>query len=167
VVHFEYAQAAPGSALVSPIVTDFTRREQGLIRYRMNDLFDLDPRPCPCGSAFQAVRRIEGRSDDAFLLADKAGVGQLVTPDILRNAVVDADPRINDFRIVQTGPASIAVHLPEGLDADLDARVSAGLETALARRGLAAAVTVQRGIALDFTRKLRRVSRDWRDPAQP
>ena len=167
VVHFEYEWPISGSSLASPIVTDFTRREQGLIRYRMNDLFELDDRPCPCGSAFQAVRRIEGRSDDAFLLADRAGVRQLVTPDIVRNAVVDADPLIDDFRIIQTGPATIAIHLPEALPEVVDAKVRAGLDAALARRGLVAAIAVYLGIAPDFTRKLRRVSREWRETDQP
>lgn len=167
VVHFEYGAPISGSTLVSPIVTDFTRREQGLIRYRMNDLFELDDRPCPCGSAYQAVRRIEGRCDDAFLLADRSGVLQLVTPDIVRNAVVDADPVIDDFRIIQMGPATIVVHLREGLPDAIDGKVKAGLDAALARRGLVAGIAVQRGIALDFTRKLRRVCREWRDTDQP
>jgi putative adenylate-forming enzyme len=166
VVHFEFDRPDPNGPLVSPIVTDFTRREQGMIRYRMNDLFELSERPCPCRSAYRAVKRIEGRSDDAFLLADGAGTYHLVTPDILRNAVVDADRGIDDFRIVQTGPAAIAVSLPEGLPHAVDEKVRAGLDAALARRGLAAEIVMKRGIALDFTRKLRRVQRDWRGPDQ-
>lgn len=166
VVHFEFDRPDPGSPLVSPIVTDFTRREQGLIRYRMNDLFELDDRPCPCGSAYQAVRRIEGRRDDAFLLADWSGVFQLVTPDILRNAVVDADRTIDDFRIVQAGPAVITVALPDALSPAVDDKVRAGLAAALARRGLVAEIWVTRGITIDFSRKLRRVRRDWAGPDQ-
>lgn len=162
VVHFEFSRPDPDGALVSPIVTDFTRRAQGMIRYRMNDLLELDDAPCPCGSAFQAVKRVEGRSDDAFLLSDGAGAEQLVTPDIIRNAVVDADRAIRDYRVVQTGRAAIEVSLETALDAGVDERVKAALNAVLARRGLSATVKVTRGITTDFGRKLRRVSRAWR-----
>lgn len=161
VMHFEFSRPDPSSALVSPIVTDFTRRAQAMIRYRMNDLIELDPMPCRCGSAYQAVKRIEGRSDDSFLLTDQAGEAQLVTPDILRNAIVDTDPAIRDFRVVQTGAATITVSLEPGLSGGLDDRVRASLGAALARRGLSAEITIHRGIAADFTRKLRRISRQW------
>lgn len=167
VVHFEFTRPDPDGRLVSPIVTDFTRRQQGMIRYRMNDLLELADRRCPCGSAYRAVTRIEGRSDDAFLLADRSGVLRLVTPDILRNAVIDADPAIDDFRIVQKGPVDIVVSLPHGLPAEADRKSLAGLEAALARRGLAARLSVERGIAVDFSRKLRRVRREWKGPDQP
>lgn len=166
VVHFEFERPDPDSSLVSPIVTDFTRREQGMIRYRMNDLIELDSRSCKCGSAFQAVRRIEGRSDDAFLLADRSGRVQLVTPDTLRNAVVDADQAIDDFRIIQTDPETIEVLLPEELSETTAAQVRTALDTALNWRGLIAKISVKRGIELDFSRKLRRVRREWRGPYQ-
>lgn len=166
VVHFAFQRPNPGSPLVSPIVTDFTRREQGMIRYQMNDLLELDDRPCKCGSAYQAVRRIEGRSDDVFLLTDRSGKIQLVTPDILRNAVVDADQSINDFRIVQTGADAITVSLPEALPKTTAAKVGAALDSAIARRGLTAKILVKQGISLDFSRKLRRVYREWQGPDQ-
>jgi putative adenylate-forming enzyme len=167
VVHFDYSRPDPASPLVSPIVTDFTRRAQGLIRYRMNDLIELDPIPCACGSAFQAVKRIDGRCDDAFLLRDQAGTAQLVSPDILRNAVVDADPAIRDFRIIQTGPAAINVTLEVGSPGASREHVHAALRTVLDRRGLEAEISIGRGITIDFTRKLRRVARQWQPSDQP
>lgn len=166
VVHFEFSRPDPESPLLSPIVTDFTRRAQGMIRYRMNDLVEPDLDPCPCGSAFQAVRRVEGRADDIFLLADAAGTLRMVTPDVLRNALLDADPMIRDFRLVQTGAQAIEVSLEHGLPQESDVRVRDALEQALARRGVAAAIAVRRGIATDFNRKLRRVSRAWQPPGQ-
>ena len=164
-VHFEFSKPDAESALVTPIVTDFTRRAQAMIRYRMNDLLELDEAPCPCGSAFQAVKRIEGRADDCFLLADGSGQMQLVTPDILRNTIVDADPAIRDYRAVQTGAAEIVVTLEAALPGDTDARVRTALAAKLARRGLKADIAVERGIVTDFTRKLRRVIRRWQPPA--
>lgn len=167
VVHFEYSRPDPSSALASPIVTDFTRRAQAMIRYRMNDLLVLDSKPCPCGSAFQAVKQIEGRCDDAFLLVDNAGTLQLVTPDILRNAIVDADPTIRDFRAVQTGQAAITVSLDATVTDEVRNRAHSALSAVLARRRLKANISVNRGISTDYVHKLRRVSRQWRPSHQP
>ncbi|BEV11426.1 adenylate-forming protein [Asticcacaulis sp. DW145] len=162
VVHFEFEQSITDSALVSPVVTDFTRREQGMIRYRMNDLFELDHARCPCQSAFQAVARIDGRCDDAFLLADQSGARQLVSPDVLRNAIVRSDPTIDDFRLIQTGPDDIVLQLSDALGATVARKAALEVETMLKRRGLTANLTLRHGIVADYTRKLRRVRRDWR-----
>ena len=71
VVHFEFEPVSGAPDLVSPIVTDFTRRTQMTARYRMNDILRLDNRRCACGSAMQAVAEIIGRRDDAFLLPNR------------------------------------------------------------------------------------------------
>lgn len=160
-VHFEW-QPSSDSGLVAPLVTDFTRTTQVMARYRMNDLLRLSDATCPCGSPLQAVARIEGRQDDSFELVDGAGQWRMITPDVLRNAVVDADRRITDFRIVQTGSAAIAVHLDADLPADSDVLVTASLLRLFTRLGVEApALSFQRGLTLDVDRKLRRVRREW------
>lgn len=161
VVHFEFSRPDPSSALVSPIVTDFTRRAQAMIRYRMNDLIELDPAPCPCGSVYQAVKRIEGRQDDIFLLTDNAGKLRIITPDVLRNAVVDSHPAIKDFRIVQTGPAAVMVRLADEAPASINALVEHALSARFSLLGVCPTIRFERGIAIDFDCKLRRVRRDW------
>jgi putative adenylate-forming enzyme len=161
-VRFEWV-ASGDSGLVTPLVTDFTRRTQIMARYRMNDLLELSDRPCPCGSPLQAVARIEGRHDDAFELRDGRGAWRMITPDVLRNAVVDADRRITDFRIVQIGEDAVAVQLDPALPPESDAAVTAALLALFERIGVVApAVTVTRGLTVDYDRKLRRVRREWR-----
>ena len=162
VVHFEWQRPDAASALVMPLITDFTRRDQSMIRYRMNDLLELADTPCACGSPYRAVTRIEGRHDDAFLLRTASGGLRLVTPDVLRNAVVDASALIQDFRVVQTGADAIVVTLDAGLAPQVDAAVLCSLQARLAPLGvLPLHITVARGLSLPFDRKLRRVRRDW------
>lgn len=148
-------EPVPDSNLAGLVFTDMVRRIQPMIRYRMNDLLELDPTPCPCGLALQPVRRIEGRMDDCLSVG-----GRLVTPDVVRNAVVDADPRIDDFRIVQTGPAALRIALPATLPRDADLKVAQALERTLAPFG-AVTLDLVRGIETPTDRKLRRVRRDF------
>jgi putative adenylate-forming enzyme len=159
VVHFEWDQPDPDSPLRSPIVTDFTRRTQAMIRYRMNDLLELADEPCRCGSAFQAVRRIVGRQDDTFLMSAGNGVRRMVTPDVLRNAVVDSHPAIEDFRVVQTAADAMVVTLAVDLPSAIDACVVASLGKRLGELGIVARIDVVRGLTVPHDSKLRRVRR--------
>ncbi|MBA4342785.1 MAG: hypothetical protein C0423_11625 [Methylibium sp.] len=166
VVHFEWQPAAEGSELLTPLVTDFTRQAQAMIRYRMNDLLALQAGACPCGSPLQPVRSIEGRRDDVFWLQSELR-WKLVTPDVVRNAIVDASPAIRDFRAVQTGPCHIEVALPLDLPVELDGVVTRALLSRLAPFAVEAVqINVVRGIELHTDRKLRRVRRDWTPPTQ-
>jgi putative adenylate-forming enzyme len=166
VVKFEWQKADPQSNLVSPIVTDFTRSEQAMVRYRMNDLMQLSDAPCPCGLPYQAVARIEGRQDDIFRLVAPDGDLLMVTPDVLRNAVVDAHPAIRDFRIVQTGANNISVTLAADLPDEINAVVEASIAARLRPFGVRpVTIHIGRGLTLPFDHKLRRVRRAW-NPGQ-
>ena len=114
VVHFEFEPVTNATDLVTPIVTDFTRRTQITARYRMNDILRLDSNRCACGSALQAVSEIIGRRDDAFVLPnrDRSKPPVMLTPDLLRNAVLGADRIIDDFRVRRIEENRIEVVLP-------------------------------------------------------
>ncbi len=159
VVIFEF-QPVPGSDLVTPIITDFTRTTQIMARYRMNDLLRLSREPCRCGSPLQAVTEIVGRHDDVFRLGPHL---TLITPDILRNAILDADRRIDDFRLVQTGQHHIRLHLAANLPTESGIAARDNLATVLRKAGIAN-VTIEliNQIEQPLAQKLRRVRCDWR-----
>ncbi len=161
VVHFEWHRDAAWPGLCEPVVTDFTRRAQAMIRYRMNDLIELADEPCGCGNAFQPVRRIAGRADDLLLIEGPDGQVRTVTPDVVRNAIVDADPAVSDYRVVQTGPRQLRVNLQADLSEAAEERVRAELVRRLGAMGLAPDIAIRRGISVPFDRKLRRVLRQF------
>lgn len=163
IVAFEWGSVPGSGALAVPIVTDFTRSTQIVARYRMNDLLRLSDAPCACGSPLQAVASVEGRADDVFLLGGGAQRDLVtVTPDVIRNAVVDADRRILDFRVVQTGPRRVELSLARELAGDAAAAAAANLAAALAKAGAGPVdVELRPGIEIPTDRKLRRVRRAW------
>lgn len=158
-VAFEF-EPAPGG-LVSPLVTDFTRSTQIMARYRMNDLLRLSDERCACGSPLQRVASVEGRQDDVFHLRG-AGKDILVTPDVMRNAVIDADRRIQDFRIVQTGADVIQLSLAADLPSEAAQSAASMLKVAIEKVGASVEIDLKAGIEAPYDRKLRRVRRDWR-----
>lgn len=164
-VAFEWEKPIADSDLISPIITDFTRSTQIMARYRMNDLLELASNACACGSPLQSVRKILGRCDDVFMLPDPDGRQLLITPDVIRNAVVDADRRIEDFRVTQTGPAQAEVRLPEDMGLELAGRAAAAVLQTLREAGVGAVdVTAAVGISTPYDKKLRRIHRAWTPP---
>ena len=144
-----------GEGLVSPRMTDFSRRYQVMSRYQMNDLLQLSDKPCACGSPLQAVEAVVGRQDDVFWFDEI-----MVTPDVLRNAVLNADPSIEDFRLRQGTDGRVELALPLGLSEMVKAAALQGVETLLKRRGVEASVGLAELDQADlYARKLRRVER--------
>jgi putative adenylate-forming enzyme len=160
VVKFEF-EPVEGTDLVNPIITDFTRREQAMIRYRMNDLLRLSPERCACGSPLQAVLAVEGRMDDVFELAGEDGTVHSVMPDVMRNTVIDSGREITDFRLQQTGADKIVLTLSPRMDFETCARAKSALATLLESRGIKAEIEVKQATLAIGMRKLRRVERAW------
>ncbi|TAE46121.1 MAG: adenylate synthase [Bacteroidetes bacterium] len=90
-----------------PVIYDFTRMTQPMLRYELNDLLHPRPDPCPCGSVFMAIDRIEGRSDDCFLMDTAEGQRITLFPDVLRHVVLGADSRFRSYLMEQTSASEI------------------------------------------------------------
>ncbi|WP_167090195.1 F390 synthetase-related protein [Massilia frigida] len=89
-----------------PIVTDFSRTTQLIVRYRLDDVLRVRLTPCACGAAGRAIEAVEGRCDDVLWLPG-AHHGALVAlyPDMVRQAVTSAPAALPDYRIEQHGMA--------------------------------------------------------------
>ncbi|QQA42094.1 CoF synthetase [Pelagovum pacificum] len=153
-VHFEF-EPAPGG-LVRPLVTCFRRQTQVMARYRMTDLLRLSDHACPCGSPLRVVAEIIGRDDDVFRF-QVDGRTLLVTPDVLRNSILKADRRIDDFRLVQT-VKGVELHLSPILPEDAADAALRRVRELLTGRGVDTQVSLdRRALTLETGRKLRRV----------
>lgn len=162
-MHFELPVVGDDPDLREMIITDFSRDVQIMARYRMNDLVRLKPGICACGSPTRRIAEVVGRMDDCFHLMGQGGV--MVTPDIIRNAIVDADRSITDYRVFQTSPTHIEIWLPNGTDADVQAKALRAMNTALSIKKAVVNVTVQTTELGRFDDgKLRRVQNRYRKP---
>lgn len=85
----------------TPLITDFTRRTQPIVRYRLDDILVRRTEPCPCGQASMALERIEGRCDDQLLLPGLQGTAQRVFADLCRRVIANALPAVADYRLTQ------------------------------------------------------------------
>lgn len=146
-----------------PVITDFTRITQPIVRYRLDDILVKRATPCPCGSHEMALERIEGRCDDLLRLPGANGTQVEVFADGVSRAIAQTLPRSADYRLVQTGRDSLALYVesPAAQLSHYQAHLSAYLE----RVGVAAA-TLQWELhaslpASDFSAKRRRILRRY------
>lgn len=97
-----------------PIITDFSRKTQPIVRYRLNDILTERANPCPCGSPHMAIERIEGRCDDVFYLRGlSASDRELVPvfPDFISRAMISASTEVEEYKAVQHAPGVLEVSL--------------------------------------------------------
>jgi putative adenylate-forming enzyme len=87
------------SGRFTPIVTNFFRTTQPVIRYKLDDILVLDPTPCECGSVFTKLKKIEGRCDDILKVKDVNNKEYLLFPDFVRRAIIQADEMIQEYKI--------------------------------------------------------------------
>ncbi|WP_010095579.1 F390 synthetase-related protein, partial [Burkholderia ubonensis] len=82
-----------------PVITDFTRSTQPIVRYRLDDVLAVRRAPCPCGSPALAIERIEGRCDDMLVLPARDGTPRTVFADVCARALAQALPLRADYRL--------------------------------------------------------------------
>ena len=101
-----------------PIISDFKRSTQPIIRYRLNDILVASKQPCKCGDARESIDSIMGRQDDIFLLKKRnGGEYEQIVPDFIRRAVMQIHPDITAYRAIQRSADEIEVQLlPEDLE---------------------------------------------------
>lgn len=145
----------------TPLITDFTRSTQPIVRYRLDDVLVRQTEPCPCGQPSMAIARIEGRRDDQLMLPDAFGQPQVVFADLCSRAIANALPLISDYRLVQSGERQLQL-MADCSEAEL-AHCQAQLSALFERQGIASAdlewqLMVQ-AVMPQFDRKRRRIIR--------
>ncbi|MEL6538544.1 MAG: adenylate cyclase, partial [Bacteroidota bacterium] len=121
-----------------PIITDFLRRTQPVVRYELNDIIHPGP-PCSCGLASMTIARIEGRSDDVFRFTNTKGENCTIYPDFLRRAVIGASDFITDYRVSQVSDRQMTYYLEVETGTEVEPvkqKVEQALKQLLGRLGL-------------------------------
>ncbi|MFT5467841.1 MAG: putative adenylate-forming enzyme [Verrucomicrobiales bacterium] len=136
----------------TPIITDFRRVSQPIIRYRLDDVLIEHPDK---DSIFTVVERIEGRCDDVIRFGEAT-----CFPDFIRHAILRASPEIRDYRAQQLldGSLEIALDGPDSCQAPVAVQIDE-----LARNLKTSAPPIRfvefRKHEVASGRKLRRISR--------
>ena len=92
-----------------PIITDFRRTSQPIVRYRLNDVLIKSTKVCKCGNPSLIISKIEGREDDIFIF-DSEKDDVLVYPDFISRCLVYVDD-IEDYRVVQLSKNEIKIYI--------------------------------------------------------
>jgi putative adenylate-forming enzyme len=119
-VHIEPQWLDEGRTRFKPIITDFRRTSQPIIRYVLDDVIHLGSRQ---DHVFKHIERIEGRCDDVLSLIWRDGSAVPVYPDFLVRAIL-FEGAVGDFRIVQLAKdlLHIEAHDRDGLN--IERRIS-------------------------------------------
>lgn len=148
-----------------PIISDFKRKTQPIIRYRLNDILVASKQPCGCGDARESIDSIMGRQDDIFLLKKNSGEGfEQVIPDFIRRAVMQMHPEITAYCAIQKSPEEIEIQLlPEGLE---DISLQGFKQVWQKMKTIEPSITLAKYSFKPSTTKLRRIRRDFDLPSK-
>jgi putative adenylate-forming enzyme len=145
-----------------PIVTDFSRETQPIVRYRLNDVLVASHEQCSCGSATRVISAIEGRCDDMLRLPGKHGAPVEVFADAISRVLLQSLPLDTDYRLTQTAASDLL--LEADLAGDQQQSVRRALTEFFEQQGVATPLRwtfLVKVPSVDFTRKRRRIIRQW------
>jgi putative adenylate-forming enzyme len=79
-----------------PIITDFSRHSQPVVKYKLNDILQVKKTVCACGSNRMAIEKIIGRDDDVLIFKNIK-----VYPDLLARKIALCTDRFQKYTITQ------------------------------------------------------------------
>lgn len=95
----------------SPIITDFRRTTQPIIRYYLNDILTIKESGCSCGSVMTPIEQIEGRCDDIFYFNTTKDKVIPIFPDFVRRWIIATSNEIEEYKVIQHHQMSLEVQL--------------------------------------------------------
>jgi len=136
-VHIEPEWLDAEHTRFQPIITDFTRHTQLIVRYRLNDVLRVTDQPCSCGRAERAIASIEGRADEVIWLPSlNTGRAVAIFPDQIRRAMLFTGSAVEEYDVVQS-EMSLQINLQIGIEREIAIdQVSMELEKLWRRAGV-------------------------------
>lgn len=109
IIQKEYLDKEAGKFV--PIITDFTRTSQPIIRYRLNDVL-TEGEACSCGSHFMTLKQIDGRCDDLFYgkRVNEEGI-RIIFSDFIRRAAISSTDTSLEYKVKQLNLHQIVVEI--------------------------------------------------------
>lgn len=142
-----------------PIVTDFRRKSQPIIRYRLNDILVASKKKCSCDSAMTVIDHIEGREDDTFLFKNQTGELIKVFPDMISRCLLYVK-NIKEYRVVQTDYNQLTIYL-DNTDVAVQKAIASELTQLAHKLSFAPPKLRYDPYRLDLSRKLKRIERQF------
>lgn len=87
-----------------PIITDFSRPSQPVVKYKLNDILVERKEPCLCGSPMIGLERILGRDDDVLEFD-----GIKIYPDLLARRIALATNDFVQYQIKQVNKTDLQI----------------------------------------------------------
>ena len=140
-----------------PIITDFLRKSQPIIRYRLNDIIVEDKIKCSCGSPTMVIKKIEGREDDIFIFNGIKGKEITVFPDFISRCVIYANG-IRNYKVVQENKDSITIYL-DNMNEQIKKQISNEFNTLAERMKFLCPKIRFEKYEFNLARKMKRVER--------
>lgn len=108
-VDANYRPVPPGTQSYTVLISNLANRVQPILRYDLGDSILQRPDPCPCGNPLPAIR-VQGRAADVLTFPTEHGEQVSIAP-LLFGSLIDRQPGIERFQIVQTTPTSLRLRL--------------------------------------------------------
>ena len=89
-----------------PIITDFSRSSQPVVKYRLNDILEIKKQDCTCGSKLLAIERIIGRDDDVLVFNEIK-----VYPDLIVRRIALETDSFQNYTIDQIGRVDLLINI--------------------------------------------------------
>jgi putative adenylate-forming enzyme len=89
-----------------PIITDFTRQTQPVVKYKLNDVLQIKERECECGSKLLAIEKIIGRDDDVLIINNIK-----VYPDLLARKIALKTDSFQKYSITQVSANELCIEI--------------------------------------------------------
>ena len=142
-----------------PIITDFIRSSQPIVRYRLNDILVESDKKCKCGSPLMVIEKIEGRMDDIFLFDNKDGKEINVFPDFISRCLVYV-PNIKEYKIYQKSKTEMIVYV-DNLDKKTKKLITKEFENLSKKMNFKLPVINFEKYTSNLSRKMKRVERGF------
>lgn len=89
-----------GEGRFIPVITDFSRKSQPVIRYRLNDIWKENKQQ---PGVYLSVNKIEGREDDMIILKDRSNELKYIFPDFISRIIITSSDDIQEYRVIVDG----------------------------------------------------------------